>query len=320
MTRMSLPLFLIALVSLPVWGQEIARQALQDALRLNERGEFAQVIELVKPLTSAATLSAPDLGRAWLLLAMAYQEKGRFEEAATAYEQSLHFVANNPEYSARYAEALSAYATLYRDTAQVEIAWKMQRKALRLYSGINDQAGIACVCKSLAIQALSQKHKRKARGYLRCAIGASKAAIGLDDDYFAALSSTQAWLDEVDKQYAAAESEYQHALTLWKHLHGDEHFLVGWGYMLLGKANAEARDMTDALDNMRQGLGILERTAGSANVKFLEAELAYAKVLDASGAGAKARELKAAAEQALRDLYRSQCVQCRISATALAFR
>jgi mono/diheme cytochrome c family protein len=90
--------------------------------------------------------------------------------------------------------------------------------------------------------------------------------------------------------------------------------------MLLGKANAEARDMTDALDNMRQGLGILERTAGSANVKFLEAELAYAKVLDAVGAGAKARELKAAAEGALRDLYRSQCVQCRISATALSFR
>jgi tetratricopeptide (TPR) repeat protein len=156
--------------------------------------------------------SAPDLGRAWLLLAMAYHEKGRFEEAATAYERSLYFVATNPEYSARYAETLSAYASLYRDTGQMEIAWKMQRKALRLYSGINDQAGIACVCKSLAIQALSQKHTKKARGYLRCAIGASKAAIGLDDDYFAALSSTQAWLYEEDKQYTAAESEYQHAI------------------------------------------------------------------------------------------------------------
>jgi mono/diheme cytochrome c family protein len=58
----------------------------------------------------------------------------------------------------------------------------------------------------------------------------------------------------------------------------------------------------------------------SPNGRFLEAELAYVKVFDALGAGAKARELKAAAEQALRDLYRSQCIQCRISATAPSFR
>lgn len=313
-------LFLIALVSLPVWGQETARQALQHALQLNGQGQFAQVIELVKPLTSAATLSAPDLGGAWLLLAMAYSEEGRFEEAATAYEQSLHCLANKPEYSARYAATLSAYAILYRDTGQIETAWKMQMKALRLYDRINDQAGIAGVCKSLAMLALIQKRKSKARGYLSCAIEASKVAKGLDDDYFAALSSTQAGLDEVDKHYAAAESEYQHALTLWKHLHGEQHFLVGWGYILLGNANAEARDLTDALDNMRKGLGILEKTAGSAKVKLLGAELAYAEVLYASGARAESRALKTATEQALRDLYRSQCIQCRISATALSLR
>jgi tetratricopeptide (TPR) repeat protein len=175
---------------------------------------------------------------------MAYQQQGRLAEAASAYEQSLHFLANNPEYSAQYAGVLNAYATLYRDTGQVEIAWKMQLKALRLYDGINDQAGIADVCNSLAILAISQKRTRKARGYLRCASEASRVANGLNDDYFAALSSTQAWVEQVDKHYAAAASDYQRSLTLWKHLHGDQHFLVGWGYMLLGEANAQARDMT----------------------------------------------------------------------------
>jgi tetratricopeptide (TPR) repeat protein len=319
-TMISLHLFLIALGSLPVSGQEIARQALQHAFQLNEQGQFAQVIELVKPLTSAPTLSAADLGRAWLLLAMAYHQEGRFADAATAYEQSLHLLANNPEYSAQYAAALSAYAILYRDTARMEIAWKMQMKALHVYDGIHDQAGIARVCKSLAILALSQKRTSKARGYLRCAIEASKVANGLNDDYFAELSSTQAGLELLDKHYAAAESEYQHALTLWKHLYGDQYFLVGWGYMLLGEANAQARDMTDALDNMRKGLGILEKTAGNNNIKFLDGELAYAKVLDASGAHTQARELKTAAEEALQDLYRSQCIQCRISAAALSLR
>jgi tetratricopeptide (TPR) repeat protein len=316
----SLRLFLMALVSLPVWGQEIAGQALQHAVQLNEQGQFAQVIELLKPLTSAATLSAPDLGSAWMLLAMAYHQQGRFAEAASAYEQSLHFLANNSEYSAQYAGVLNAYATLYRDTGQVEIVWKMQLKALRLYDGINDQAGIADVCNSLAILAISQKRTRKARGYLRCAIEASRVANGLNDDYFAALSSTQAWVEQVDKHYAAAASDYQRSLTLWKHLHGDQHFLVGWGYMLLGEANAQARDMTDALDNMRKGLKILEKTAGRTNIKFLDAELAYAEVLDASGDHSEARELKTTAEEARRDLYLSQCMQCRISAAALSLR
>ncbi len=320
MKRTSVYLFLIALVSSPFWGQENARQAVQHAFQLNEQGQFAQVIELIKPLTSAATQPAPDLGRAWLLLAMAYQQEGSLEEAGTAYEQSLHFLANNPQDSEQYAAALSAYSNLYRVTGQMEIAWKMQMKALRLYNGMNNQAGIAGVCRSLAILALSQKHTSKAREYLRCSIHSSKVAIGLNDDYFAGLSSTQAWLDEVDKHYAAAESEYQHALKLWKGLYGDQHFSVGWGYMLLGEAYAKAHDLTNALDNMRKGLGILEKTAGSAKVKFLEAELAYADVLDASGARAEARELKTTAEQALRDLYRGQCIQCRISVAALSFR
>ncbi len=320
MKSISLRLLLIALVSSPFWGQENARQAVQHAFQLNQQGQCAQVIELIKPLTSAATLPASDLGRAWLLLAMAYQQEGRFEEAGTAYEQSLHFLADNPEDSEQYAAALNAYAIFYSDTGQMEIAWKMQMKALRLYNGINNQAGIAGVCRSLAILALTQKRTSKARGYLRCAIEASKSAKGLNDDYFAALSSTQAWLDEVDKHYAAAESEYQHALKLWQGLHGDQHFSVGWGYMLLGEANAKARDLTNALDNMRKGLGILEKTAGSAKVKFLEAELAYAEVLDASGARAEARELKTTAEQALRDLYRGQCIQCRISVATLSLR
>ena len=65
----------------------------------------------------------------------------------------------------------------------------------------------------------------------------------------------------------------------------ETNYLVG-GVICSGEANANARDLTNALDNMRKGLGILEKTAGSTKVRFLEAELAYADVLDASGARA----------------------------------
>jgi tetratricopeptide (TPR) repeat protein len=320
MRRVSLHLFLAALVSLPVWGQEGAQQKLQDAFLLSEQGQYAEVIELIEPLTSTASLSEPDLGRAWLLLAMAYHQEGQYQEAITAYEQSLQNTGTDLKYASQYAAALHSFAILYRDMGDADTARKMLVKALSVFSEINDHAGVSGVCRSLADVALSQKRTSKARGYLQRAFEASKDANGLNDDSFAALFSTQGWLNEADKDYPAAELDYQHALTLWKHLHGEQHFIVGWGYMLLGKSNAEAGDARDALDNMRAGLGILEKTAGSTNIKFLEGELAYAAVLNASGERAKARELKKAAEETLRDLYRSQCIQCRISAAALSLR
>jgi len=316
----SVCMLLIALVSSFVWGQATPQQELQDAFQLDKQGQFAQVIEQLKPLTTGASMTPPQLGQTWALLAIAYHQEGRYQEAENAYERSLYFLRDNPEYSEQYAAALSAYATLYRDKGDMDAAQKMRMKALRMYEATNDQAGIADECTGPAELAMAQKHTSEARKYLRCAIEASKVARGLTDDFFAALSSTQGWLDETDKNHAAAESEYRHALALWKHQHGEQHFLVGWGYMLLGKSNAGAGDIADALDNMREGLGILENTAGTANVKYLVAELAYSEVLDASGAHTAARELKTKTEQALQDFYRDQCIQCRISAAALSLR
>jgi tetratricopeptide (TPR) repeat protein len=320
MRRVGLHLFLIALISLPASGQENAQHELEHAIQLNEQGQFAEVIELIKPLTSAGTLSGFDLGRAWLLLAMAYHQEGRYQEATTAYERSLRILGSDPKYASQYAGGLHSFAILYRDTGDAETAKKILVKALSVYNEIDDDAGVSNVYRSLTDVALSQRRPREARGYLQRAFEASKDANDLNDDSFAALYSTQGWLNETDKNYPAAELEYQHALMLWEHMHGEQHFLVGWGYMLLGKSNAEAGDTRDALDNMRKGLGILQKTVGNTNIMFLEGELAYAEALDASGAHAQARDLKIAAEEALRNLYRSQCIQCRISATALSLR
>ena len=311
---------LLALISSLVWGQENPQQKIQDAFQLDKQGQFAQVIKQLKPLTTVALMTAPELGQTWILLGIAYHQEGRYQEAETAYERSLNVLGKNPEYSDQYATALSAYSTLYRDKEDMEAARKMRMKALHMYEEINDQAGIADACASLAELDITRKHASAAREYLSCAIEASKVARGLTEDFFAALSSTQGWLNVADNNYAAAETEYRHALMLWKHQHGEQHFLVGWGYVLLGKANAGAGDLTDAVDNMRKGLGILENTAGSANVKYLLAELAYSEVLEASGSHTVARELKTKTERALQNFYRGQCIQCRISAAALSLR
>jgi tetratricopeptide (TPR) repeat protein len=320
MRRLSLHLLLIALASLSASGQESAQQKLQHAFQLNERGQFAEAIELVQPLTSAVTLSGLDLGRAWLALAMAYHQEARYQEATSAYEQSLQILSSDPKYAAQYAGALHTFAILYRDMGDAETAKKILVKALSLFNKLDDHAGATNAYRSLADIAISKKRTREARGYLQQAFEASRDANGLNDDSFAALFSTQAWLNETDKNYPAAELAYQHALALWKHMHGEQHFLVGWGYMLVGKSNAEAGNAQDALDNMRKGLEILEKAVGSTSIMFLEAELAYAAVLNTSGDHAQARDLKATAEEALRNLYGRQCVQCRISAAALSLR
>ena len=311
---------LLALIASLVWGQENPQQKIQDAFQLDKQGQFAQVIKQLKPLTTVASMTTPELGQTWILLGIAYHQEGRYQEAETAYERSLNILRKNPEYSEQYATALGAYSTLYRDKGNMEAAWKMRMKALHTYEEINDQAGIADACASLAELDITRKHASAAREYLSCAIEASKVASGLTEDFFAALSSTQGWLNETDNNYAAAESEYQRALMLWKHQHGEQHFLVGWGYMLLGKANAGAGDMTNALDNMRKGLGILGNTAGTANIKYLVAELAYSEVLNVSGAHTSARELKTKTESALQNFFRDRCIRCRTSAAALSLQ
>ncbi|WP_263354682.1 tetratricopeptide repeat protein [Acidicapsa acidisoli] len=164
MRRISIYLLSIAIISAPLWGQEDTLRELQHAFQLNQQGQFAQVIEDLKPLTATASMTTPELGQTWLLLAIAYHQEGRYQEAENAFERSLNLLRNNPEFYEQYAAALSAYATLYRDKGDMDAAWKMRMKALRMYEGTNDQAGVADACTSLAELAITQKHTSKGTG------------------------------------------------------------------------------------------------------------------------------------------------------------
>jgi tetratricopeptide (TPR) repeat protein len=203
---------------------------------------------------------------------------------------------------------------------QTEIAWKMQKHALQVYREVNGHGGIAVACKNLANLALAQHRTHSARPYLRCAIEQSALASDLNEDYFAALASTQGWLEEQDHHYSAALSAYQNAMKLWQQKHGEENWLVGWGYMLLGKASLEMGYANEAQDQMRTGLDILEKTAGPGSLKYLFAETTYAAALDANGAHAEAQTMRAQAQDALQRFYRQQCFHCTVSIDALALR
>lgn len=105
MLRMYVLPFIVFIVSTAVSAQENPRQQLSHAFRLDEQGEFTQVIEIAKPLTTTETLTPRERGRSWMVLAHAYQQGGRFQDATTAYKQSLHLLEND---RADYAGALNA--------------------------------------------------------------------------------------------------------------------------------------------------------------------------------------------------------------------
>lgn len=317
MLRMYVLPFIVFVVSLAVSAQEDPRQQLSHAFQLDWQGEFTQVIEIAQPLTTTETLTRLERGRSWMVLAHAYQQEGRFQDATTAYEQSLHLLEND---KADYAGALNAFATLYRDMGQYQAAVRMQEKALHLYERDDNHGAAAVTCESLADLKLSQKHVTEGRRYLARALKEATRTTDLDNDYFATLSSTQAWLAELDGNATAAISGYQRSLALLRQLHGEQHHLVGWSLMRLGKAYAEAGDLRNASDNMSKGLSILGQTAGRYSATYLVAELAYAQVLDASGEHSQALSLRHQAESLLNNLYGNQCADCRISVAALALR
>jgi hypothetical protein len=67
---------------------------------------------------------------------------------------------------------------------------------------------------------------------------------------------------------------------------------------------------------MRQGVAILDHTLSRQNPHYLAAELAYSRILDATGSHAEAARIKASAETLLNDVHRKQCAGCTISVAA----
>ena len=64
---------------------------------------------------------------------------------------------------------------------------------------------------------------------------------------------------------------------------------------------------------MCTGLAILRSTIGARNVRYLDGELAYAKVLKQAGMHSEAEKVHADASQSLDRLHRPECLNCAVS-------
>jgi tetratricopeptide (TPR) repeat protein len=293
-------------------GQERVNQQLYQCVLLEQQGNFTPAIHTLQSITGSDVLSRVDRGRAWTLLGFAYKETGQFQLSESAFEKALSILEGDTQHLADLANVLDFSANLYQMIGQPQIAAKMWSKALAIDKQQADHRGLVKTYANLAAAALEQKHMRVAKAFFNQAI--AEPATDLTDDDRAFLSDIQGWIDEKTGHVPEEVSDYERALDLWKRNHGEQHPITGWRYLLLGNAYAANGELAHAVAVMRQGLTILEHTAGSQNPRYLSGEIMYARVLKKYGKHTEAAQLKAEAEQQFRELYQGQCIGCTVSA------
>jgi tetratricopeptide (TPR) repeat protein len=316
MTHLYCTLLTLSLLCMPTFGQSDPHQLLHDALVLNNRGDFETAARLAKATIDSRQLNGDELGRGYIILAVACQGSGDLAGAQIAFEHALHLLEHDREHPDDYASALENYAGFYNELGQLDIAAPMWRKALQLRQRIGDHTGTALSLIRLAELALCRNHIREAHQYLQKASDEAKITPDLLDDDKAFFFETQGWLAIVEHHAPAAVIDYQHALELMERSRGEQHWIAGWEHMLLGKAYAKSGDLRSALANMQTGLTILDHALGRKNPKYFAAELAYSRVLDKFGLHDEALQMRAAAEKASKDYYGEQCAGCTISVAA----
>ena len=292
-------------------------QVVVRAYALEEQGQYAEAIALGRPLTDSGKLHGAELGRLWTVLGLAYMDQATFAPAQHAFEQAIAILQPLSENVRDYAAALDNFGSLYRAMGQLDSSVGLRLKTLQIYEQIGDHAGMARACNNLASLALLQRDMKKGRQYLKRSAEEMKVATTLNVDDVAAIYSMQAEFAGLDGNTQAEIAGYEHALQIWKRVHKEDHPNVGWGYMFVGRAYADAGSFDQAKDEMKHGLSILNHILGRTSPYYLEAEIAYSRLLDETGAHDAAARLRSADQATLKAYYQRQCVGCTISVDAL---
>ena len=308
--------FLLPFIACPLLAQTNPDQRLAHAYALERNGKPAQAIVELHALLDEKSLDIPAVGKAWNVLGLAYEDQGDYLDSQHAYERSIRTLEQLSNDTEGYAMALDDFGGLYVETGQLEPAVRLRQKAFSLYEKISNHAGMTRASSNLAGIAFTRKKTNEGRRYLERAIKEAQLANDLDSDDLAAIASMQGWLAQLDGEREMSVSRYKKSLDLLLKRHGEEHPSVGWGYMLLGRAHADAGELTTALAEMNQGRAILGRTVATQNPKYLAAEIAYSRVLDATGAHLEATRIRASAERGLKEESSRRCNNCTISAAA----
>ena len=298
-------------------GQEDVPQQLSHAALLEQKGQYEQAVRIAQSVVDANSSDSVEIGRAWTLLGIAYEEQGHYQQSRSAYEQALRLLEGNSQHLVQYANALDHFASLNSITQKSELADKIWKKALRIHKQLADHRAVAKEYTYLAGIEFQKKQSGPAKKYLRQAINEATLTSKLSEDDSVFLSDTQAWLANMEGNSKSELAAYLRSLELRKYSHGEDFPLTGWNYLFAGNAYADNKECAQAMTSIRQGIQILGRTVGQQNPQYLAGEIFYSKVLDRCGMHEEALHLKVQAKQGMADLYRDECANCTVSVASL---
>ena len=138
MIRLHSTLLNVSLLHMALWAQANPHEVLRDALNLENHENFEPAAKIGKLAIDCGQLAGTELGRAYIILGVAYQGEGSLIDAQIAYERVVHILEGDPDHLEEYAAALENYAGYYTDLAQLEIAVPHWPEAFHLRPRIGD--------------------------------------------------------------------------------------------------------------------------------------------------------------------------------------
>jgi tetratricopeptide (TPR) repeat protein len=318
MRRIFLLLLTLSILSPAIRSQQSVHQQLDHVFLLEQRGQYDEAIRKLRSLVDAhSDAGIAEMGRAWTLLAVAYEDQGHYQNAQTAFEQALRLFSGDSERLGDYASTLDLFAGLTNLTQGPEIAAKIVTKALKIHERLQDHRAIAMDYLNLAGEEIQTKHVRSAKKRLQQAVFEATLATNFAENDSVVLSDTQGWIANVTGDIKAELAAYLHSMELRRHGQPGDCPPMGWAYLFLGNAYADNKEWDQALTNMRQGLDILTRAIGRGNPQYFAGEALLAKVLDRKGMHDEASHLRKHAENSMKELHRDECSGCTVSVAGL---
>lgn len=298
-----------------VWTQTTARadQIVRD-----------QISATRQRIDSAANRHATDgeLGVLWRQLGNEYEDEFDIQRAEEAYARSLKLL-HNPSDRGRYATTLDDLGSLYLASERWKESESCRSKALAIYEGLGDEAGMARGHVGLAI-AFVHEHK-----FAESEAEAAKALKSLQEqkepdreDLVAGLivsSYAKCFQDRCNEGLVAAGRAMDLASAWFR----KDSLEVISALMAMGFEEWKAGDEAAGEKAMRDALELVGRSTNLPHAVVVDTQLkilaGYAKSLKAAHQKVKAKEM----ENEIARLKQDQtpfCKDCTVNAVALSMR
>jgi tetratricopeptide (TPR) repeat protein len=310
-------LFLSSIFPSAIRAQEDFQQQLNRVNFLEQKGQYEQAVRIIRTLIDANSSGNGEIGRAWTMLGIAYEQEGHYLQSQNAYEQAIRLLEGDTQHLTQYAGVLDCFAGLNSVMQHPDVANRLWTKALGIHKQLEDHRAMAREYSLLASVEMQRKQLGAAKKALKQAISEARLMNKVDEADAVFLSDTQAWLANLEGESNVELAAYLHSLELRKQIYGVESPLTGWTYLFVGNAYADDKECNQALTNLREGVEILDRTAGQQNPQYVAGEIFYSKVLERCGMHEDAVHLRQRAEQSMAGLLRGECLGCIVSVASL---